>query len=103
MTTAWITSCSIGGEITVFDSRFTGGDLSSSLTHQLSSIYRTLVINEEDGEEVDPYLQVFIPPVQQQSGDNDCGVFVIIFAVHVLLGNKLETVEFDQSQMRQHL
>ena len=77
--------------------------MSSSLTHQLSSIYWTLVINEEDGEEVDPYLQVFIPPVQQQSGDNDCGVFAITFAVHVLLGDKLETVEFDQSQMRQHL
>ena len=66
--------------------------MSSSLTHQLSSIYWTLVIDEEDGEEV-----------QQQSGENDCGVFAIAFALHVLLGDKLETVEFDQSQMKQHL
>ena len=64
----WITSCSFGREVTVYDSTFVGGDLSSSLTHQLSSIYRALVIHEIDGEEVDPHLKVFIPPVQQQSG-----------------------------------
>jgi len=79
-----------------------GGDLSSSLTRQLASIYRPLVIHEEDGE-VDPDLLVYVPPVQQQIGKDDCGAFAIAFAVHLLLGEKLEEVEFDQSQMRQHL
>ena len=77
--------------------------MSSSLTHQLSSIYRALVIHEIDGEEVDSHLEVFIPPVQQQSGLSDCGIFAIAFAVHLLLGDRVEIVEFDQSQMRQHL
>jgi len=62
----WVTSCRIGREVAVYDSRFMGGDLSSSLTHQLASIYRPLVIREEDGEEVDPHLLVYVPPVQQQ-------------------------------------
>ena len=42
----------IGNEVTVYDSKFSGGDLSSSLTHQLSLIYRSLVVTEEDGEEL---------------------------------------------------
>ena len=77
--------------------------MSSSLTHQLASIYRPLVTVEEDGEEVDPHLVVHVPPVQQQSGTTDCGPFAIAFAVHLLLGDKLQSAEFDQSQMRQHL
>ena len=56
-----------------------------------------------EGEEVDPHLVVYVPPVQQQIGKDDCGAFAIAFAVHLLLGEKLEEVEFDQSQMRQHL
>lgn len=61
------------------------------------------MIREEDGVEVvPPQLVVHVPPVQQQSGINDCGVFAIAFAVHLLLGDKLEEAEFNQSQMRQH-
>ena len=73
-----------------------GGDLSSSLTHQLSLIYRPLIINEE----VDPHLKVYIPPVQQQDGQSDCGAFAIAFALHALLCDKLEMIEFDRSQMK---
>ena len=91
----WVTSASIGREVTVYDSRFKGGGLSSSLTHQLASLYRPLVTLEEDGVEVDPHLVVYVPPVQQQSGTNDCGAFAIAFAVHLLLGDKLEAAEFD--------
>ena len=76
------------GEVAVYDSRFTGGDLSSSLTHELASIYRPLVIREEDGE-VDPHLVVYVPPVEQQIGKDDCEAFAIAFAVHLLLGEKL--------------
>ena len=54
--------------VTVNDSRFSGGDLSLSLTHQLGLIYRPLIIKEEGGEEVDAHFDVNIPPVQEQSG-----------------------------------
>ena len=99
----WVTSCCIGNEVTVYNSKFSGGVLSSSLTHQLALIYRSLVVIEEDGEEVDPHIVVHIPPVQQQDGDDDCGVFAIAFALHAILGDDLKNVEFDQSQMRSHL
>ena len=46
---------------------------------------------------------VNVSPVQQQSGANDCGVFSVAFALHKLLGNNLEDIEFNQSQMRDHL
>ena len=88
--------------MSVFDSIFKG-DLSSSLTHQLAVIYRGLIVQEEDGVEVDPYLKIHVPAIQQQSGGNDCGIFAIAFALHSLLGETLETVEFDQSKMRGHL
>lgn len=77
--------------------------MSSSLTHQLALIYRSLVISKEDGEEVAPHLMVNVPPVQQQSGVNDCGVFAIAFALHKLLGDNLKDIEFDQCKMRDHL
>ena len=86
----WITSCSIGREIAAYDSSF-NGDLSSSLT-QLALIYRSLVINKDDGE-VAPHLMVNVPPVQQQSGVNDCGIFAIAFALHKLLGDNLEDID----------
>ena len=60
-----------------------------------------MAIREEDGVEVvPPQLVVCVPPVQQRSGINDCGVFAIAFkfAVHLLLGDKLEAAKFDQNQ-----
>ena len=72
------------------------------MTHQLALIYRSLVISKDDGEEVASHLMVNVPPVQQQGGVNDCGVFAIAFALHKLLGDNLENIEFDQCQMRDH-
>jgi SNF2 family DNA or RNA helicase len=54
----WVTSASIGGKVAVYDSRFKGDDLSLTLTHQLASLYRPLIILEEDRVEVDPHLVV---------------------------------------------
>lgn len=85
----------------MYDSKYSGGDLSSSLTHQLAFIYRTLIVRED--REVDPHLTVHIPPVQQQQGVDNCGIFAIAFALHALLGDKMEETEFDQHQMRAHL
>ena len=69
-----MTSTSIGREVTVYDSKCSGGDLDTLLMHQLALVYRALITVEEDGEEVDPHLIVHIPPVQQQKGPSDCGV-----------------------------
>ena len=52
----------------MYDSKCSGGDLDTSMTHQLALVYCALITVEEDGEEVDPHLIVHIPPVQQQKG-----------------------------------
>ena len=58
----WVTSSSIGQSVAVYDSKFLGGRLSSSLTHQLALSYRLLVKTEdEDGEEMDPTLFIDVP------------------------------------------
>ena len=88
--------------MTLYDSKFKV-DLSASLSHQLSLVYRSLIVKEEDGEEVDPHIKVYVPAIQQQTGDNDCGVFAVAYAFHALLGDNIETLEFDQSKMRLHL
>lgn len=88
----WITSCSIGREVVVYDSRYNGDDFHPSLTHQLALIYRASITIEEDGENVDPHLVIHTPPVQQQKGDSDCGVHAIKFA----LGDTIKDIEFDQ-------
>ena len=87
----------------MYDSKYSGGDLNTSLTHQLTWVYRALSTVEEDGEEVDPYLIVHIPPVQQQTGSSDCGVYAIAFAVHAALGDDVKHLELDQTRMRSHL
>ena len=87
----------------MYDSKYSGGDLDTSLTHQLALVYRTLITVEEDGEEVDPHLIVHIPPVQQQKGSSDCGLYAIAFAVHAACGDHLKDLKFDQTQMRIHL
>ena len=70
-----VTSCSIGGNNQLYDSRFKGGDLSSSLQVQLAQIYMTC-IRKEEGEEEDGYkfLQIKVPAVQMQQGVTDCGL-----------------------------
>ena len=99
----WVTSTSIGGKITVYDSYYSY-KLSTSLCHQLALLYKLLVITEEDGERVDPHLVVDVPNIKQQDGTKDCsGVFAIAYAYHASLGDDLSTIMFDQKKMRQHL
>ena len=74
----------------MYGSRFSGGNLNHSLTHQFALIYRSLITMQEDGEDVDPHLVVHVPPVQQQNGMNDCGVYAIAFAMHAALGDTLK-------------
>ena len=95
----WVTSCSIGGHIAVYDSKYTVGDLSPSLQVQLAQIYR-LAIQEEDG---DKCLEIKVPAVQQQRGKVDCGVFAVAYAFHAARGDDLRAIEFQQDRMRSHL
>ena len=60
----WVSSCSIGGNIQLYDSRFKGGDLSSSLQVQLEQIYKTCTTKEEDEEESYKFLEINVPAVQ---------------------------------------
>ena len=62
------------------------------ISHQLALVYRALITVEEDGEEVDPHLVVHVPPVQQQKGSSDRGVYAIAFAVHAALGDDVSTL-----------
>ena len=95
-------SSSIGGEVQLFDSKYKG-ELSCSIQNQLALIYRTLITQEEEGEQVDPHIKIHVPAVQQQRGRDDCGIFAIAFALHSLLGDQLLEIEFDQGRMRGHL
>ena len=101
----WVTSSSIGQSVAVYDSKFSGGDLNSSLTHQLALIYKLLVsTGDEYGDTIDPpTLYLELPNVQQQNGVTDCGLFAIAFAVHLALGDDVSKLNFDQAQMRHHL
>ena len=86
----------------MYRSRFSGGNLNHSLTHQLALIYRSLITMQEYGEDVDPHFVVRVPPLQQQNGMNDCGVYAIAFALHAALGDTLNDIEFNP-KMRAHL
>ena len=77
-----VTSSSIGGKITVYDSYYSY-KLSTSLCHQLALLYKLLVITE-DGERVNPHLVVDVPNIKQQHGTKDCGVFAIAY-MHTML------------------
>ena len=99
----WVTSCSIGGNIQLYDSRFKGGNLSSSLQVQLAQIYKTCITKEEDEEDGYKFLEINAPAVQLQQGVKDCGVFAIAFAYHAARGDNLSNIKFQQEKMRQYL
>ncbi len=99
-------------------------ELSSSLTHQLAQIYGEHREHEDDGTFDDGTFIIYyvrmitcnnfficytvilachVPHVQQQVGTYDCGIFAIAFALHAALGQKISSIEFNQSAMRTHL
>ena len=98
----WVTSSSIGGIVSVYDSKFYR-NLSNSLQCQLVTIYKLMITREEDGEVVDPHIAVRIPNIPQQQGVADCGVYAIAYAFHAARGDDLEEMTFDQATMREHL
>lgn len=74
----WVTSSKSTNCITVYDSKFGGTPLSSSLQVQLALIYKTSIKATGDKKS----LAVEFPGVQQQLESKDCGVFAIAFAYH---------------------
>ena len=52
-------------------------------------------------------LSLFVPCVQQQKGDVDCGLFAIAFAVELASNNfnidDIQMINFDQEKMAEHL
>ena len=56
------------------------------------------MILREDGEVVDPHIQVHIPNLPQQQGVADCGVYAIAYAFHAARRDSLEDIEFEQDK-----
>lgn len=90
----WVTSSSLNDHVAVYDSLHSG--LSEGTTVQLAQAYK-------DHIDALGNLQVDIPPVQQQSGCSDCGLFAIAFAHELARGANLKAIAFDQGKMRPHL
>ena len=69
--------------ISVYDSKFSGAPLSSSLKVQLALIYKARITEEEK------FISLERPVLQQQQGSTDCGVFGIAFPYHagVIISN----------------
>jgi hypothetical protein len=100
----WVTSSSLGSKVTVYDSNFVGKALSKPLTHQLTCLYKLKIQNDKDEHNHSSNtLRVEVPYVQQQEGITDCGLFAIAYAYHSAKGNEVASLNFDQSQMRDHL
>ncbi len=98
-----MTSSSLSHEVVVYDSKLRRGELSSTLTHQLCLIYRTLIQVEIDSSKHSGHIIVKFPYTQKQRGGSDCGVFAIAFALHAAMGQNISLLEFDQLKMRSHL
>ena len=91
----WSVSSNIGGAVKLYDSK-ASAELTSSMDEQLAAIYQGHRI-------ADDRLMVTRVPVQQQEGGVDCGVYSIAFAFHLLHGDNVRKLSFDQPKMRQHL
>ena len=77
--------------------------MSSTLTHQLCLIYRTLIKAEIKSTEKAGYLIVHIFSTQKQIGDSDFSLFAIVVAFHTSLSHFMSDLEFDQVKMISHL
>ena len=89
----FVTSCSIGGKVKLFDSL--NLQPSEELIKQINILYSP-----------DPTVSSTINQAQLrelQRGSKDCGLFAIAFATELAFGHDPSNFIFDQSKMRQHL
>ena len=90
----WIVATTVDcndGEVKVYDSIFSYLDKESLRT----------VMNLFTTENIKPKIKLL--PSQKQKGSDDCGVFVICFAVAIAFGLNPGTLHVRQEEMRTHL
>ena len=87
----WVASSSFEHQVTVYDSKYSS-KFHPSLTHQLACIYRSLRTIYDDGSSM---LDVEVPNMQQQFGSSDCGLFAIVFAVHLAFKDDPRHILFE--------
>ena len=93
----WVTSTSLGGIVTVYDSLFT--NLSQSTVEQLHMCYNITTPGKKT-------MNIEVPRVQKQHGTKDCGLFAIASSYEIAVAgntNALGNIRFDQKAMRRHL
>ena len=61
----WVASSSIGRGSAGVQQQLHNGHLRCSIKNQLALIYRTLIKQEEGGEQVDPHLKIHVPAIEQ--------------------------------------
>ncbi len=90
----WIAVSTLGckdGEINVYDSIYTRID--SDTKCKIEDTFP------------DSAITIVLPPVQQQDGVKDCGLFALAFATFLAFGNNpqaLSVHKFDQKSFREH-
>ena len=99
ITNHWVTSASIGGNIPINDSCYSG-KLSTDLSHQLALLYK---LKSSFGGNRTPVLPVNIPSFPQQEDSEDCGVFAIAYAYHAARNDDINTIFFNQDLIRKLL
>ena len=71
------------------------------------SLYHDIISQEVEGQVkdllADSFQKLEYAPCQQQTNDNDCGVFAIAFATSLVLGCTPQDMTFDITKMRPHL
>ena len=81
----WIMSTNLEGTVAVYDSLYSG-ELSRSLQIQLTQFYK---FHFEDSDDL-TVLSITIPPVQQQPGKIECGVFALAFVQYQAYNHYLQ-------------
>ena len=84
--------CTSANNIKLYDSLYSG--ISPQVEEQIASL---LFVDTAD------YINVFIPPVDQQTNGTDCGVFAIAFATALCHNLNPASLKFNRRMIRQHL
>ena len=90
----WIATSYTMDEVRLYDSCF-NGRLSPTAELQMVQLYQPALTPTG--------LVVTVIPIQQQSQQNNCGVFSIAAAFHAAAGGDLGSLSFDERRMRPHL
>ncbi len=91
----WVLSSYLNGVVTVHD--FMKPRMTTMLRKQLVKLYA----NSATG--LHGSIEVNLLCTQQQLGTSDCGLFAIANMFSMALGCNLDSIEFDQSKLREHL